>query len=124
LINPQYDNALPESWAASENHGTPGKINSMFVNLSGPYLPVETLSCDIYPNPFRTSAIIKVKSKFEIADGELIIYNLLGIQVKRIKHINTNQIEIKRDNLPAGIYFYKFIDKNNNIFGTGKFVVK
>ena len=124
LINPQYDNALPESWAASENHGTPGKINSMFVNIPGLYLPVETLSCDIYPNPFRTSAIIKVNSKFEIADGELIIYNLLGIEVKRIKHINTNRIEIKRDNLPAGIYFYKFIDKNNNIFGTGKLVVK
>ncbi|MBI9037174.1 MAG: CotH kinase family protein [Bacteroidales bacterium] len=31
LINPHYDNALAESWAASDAHGTPGEINSVFV---------------------------------------------------------------------------------------------
>jgi len=31
LINPQFDNALAGSWAASDAHGTPGEINSVFV---------------------------------------------------------------------------------------------
>ncbi len=30
LINPLYDNALAENWAASDAHGTPGEINSVF----------------------------------------------------------------------------------------------
>ncbi len=31
LINAHLDNALPESWAASEAHGTPGAVNSVHV---------------------------------------------------------------------------------------------
>ena len=124
LINPEYDNALPESWAASEDHGTPGEINSIYVNVPKQIYPVEDISFEIYPNPFSTSTILKINSKSKIEDGELIIYNLLGKQVKKIKHINTNQIEIKRDNLPDGIYFCKFIDKMNNIVGTTKLMLE
>lgn len=29
LVNPDLDNALPQNWAASTGHGTPGELNSM-----------------------------------------------------------------------------------------------
>ena len=35
LIDPELDNALPESWQASKNHGTPGQPNSILLSISG-----------------------------------------------------------------------------------------
>lgn len=44
LRNPNLDNSLGENWAASQSHGTPGKINfiqvmtEIYVYLQGPYI--------------------------------------------------------------------------------------
>ncbi|MCK4678685.1 MAG: lamin tail domain-containing protein [Bacteroidales bacterium] len=122
LINWQYDNALPESWIASEDHGTPGKVNSCIVNI--PKQETKIFSFVIYPNPFNTSAILRVTSASEIEDGEILVYNIYGKVVKRIENVNTNRIEITRDGLPNGMYICRFLDKKNNIFGTGKFIVE
>ncbi len=35
LIDPELDNALPESWQASQNHGTPGHSNSKLFSITG-----------------------------------------------------------------------------------------
>ena len=122
LINWQYDNALPESWIASDDHGTPGKVNSCIVNI--PKQQTKIFSFVIYPNPFITSAILQVTSASEIENGEILIYNIYGKVVKRIENINTNRIEISRDGLSDGMYICRFSDKKNNIFGTGKFIVE
>lgn len=50
LKNPFLDNTLGENWAASENHGTPGAINSCFVSNS----IVENedgILVNVFPNP-------------------------------------------------------------------------
>ncbi|MBL7104835.1 MAG: lamin tail domain-containing protein [Bacteroidales bacterium] len=120
----QYDNALPESWAASEDHGTPGETNGYIINIPKQKQDVETISFVIYPNPFETSAILQVTSKTNIEDAEIIIYNVFGKEVKRIKNINTNRIEITRDDLPKGAYICKFFNKKKNIFGTGKLMAE
>ncbi len=124
LKNPQYDNALPENWVASENHGTPGEINSPLVNVPELNYPVETISFVIYPNPFSASAILQITSKTKIEDAEVVIYDVFGKEVKRMININTNRIEISRDNLPKGVYICKFFNKKNTIFGMGKMMVE
>ena len=52
------------------------------------------------------------------------IYNLLGQEVKTIPGINQKEITINRDNLPAGMYFYKIIGNNNESIAVGKMVIQ
>ena len=124
LLNWSLDNALPESWAASEDHGTPGEENSMITNVPKLNKAFATLSFTIYPNPFKTSAIIQVTSESKITDGEIIIYNVFGKVIKRIENINSNRIEIFRDGLPKGIYICKLFDSKNNVNATRKLMVE
>jgi len=74
----------------------------------------------INPNPFSTSAIIKIKG--QIADASFVLYDIFGREVKRIDKIETNQIKITRDNLPAGMYFYK-LKSQEEIIGIGKVII-
>lgn len=75
----------------------------------------------IYPNPFSTSATIKINS--EIKKGKFILHDVLGREIKQIE-IDGNSIEIKRENLPNGIYFYKITNEKNEIIASGKIVTQ
>jgi hypothetical protein len=122
LINPAYGNALPENWAASDDHGTPGAINGAYVGLP-PVTINESVTCHIYPNPFSSRAIFTVKSYSKIEDATLNIYNIFGTLLKRIENIDANQIEINRDGLPSGMYIYTFLNQKKNLQVTGKFII-
>ena len=74
----------------------------------------------IYPNPFSTNATIVVNSELSLPAGqagmqntELKIYDALGKEIKSIGNgqltvgNNKTEIKIERNNLPAGVYFYK-----------------
>jgi len=50
LKNPFLDNALGENWAASENHGTPGAINSSYISNIITEAGSD-FSINIFPNP-------------------------------------------------------------------------
>jgi hypothetical protein len=122
LINPAWDNALAESWAAAELHGTPGAENGNYVKL--PEIRVdESIKCRIYPNPFSTLAIIKVDGEKGLEGASLGVFNLFGQKVKRMDNISSRQIIISREGLPAGIYVYKIFDLQRNGLFTGKFIV-
>jgi len=68
----------------------------------------------IYPNPFTYQINIKLNDAFQINNCELVLYNVLGAEVLNIamsKQVTT----IETSSLPAGIYFYKIINKNKTI---------
>ncbi|MCD4681710.1 MAG: lamin tail domain-containing protein [Bacteroidales bacterium] len=119
----QYDNALPESWIASENNGTPGEINGYIVNTEK-IKKQEHFSFVIYPNPFREKAILQVTSKMEVIDCSLLIYNVFGKEVKRISGINSGRLEIPGSDLMQGVYICKFINNRNELLGTQKMIVE
>ena len=50
LIDPGYDNSIAESWAYSNNYGTPGKINDSYYHesVSSPWSNTDFI---LYPNP-------------------------------------------------------------------------
>ncbi len=124
LISPVLDNALASSWQASyTGHGTPGEENSTNVFIPR-YQSEGNISLIVYPNPFSLSTRIQIQSPTPINNGVLILYDLPGKEVKRIDHINSNQVIVQRDDLSPGIYIFHLFDGDGKGFGSGKLVVE
>ena len=123
LINYTWDNALPESWAASALHGTPGQENGNFVSVQEPVVLTQEVSCRVVPNPFRNSAVLRVNSDNVMEDASVRIFNLFGQEVMRLEQINSNYIPIFAESLPSGIYVYRLANSRGGVLFTGKFVV-
>lgn len=64
----------------------------------------------LFPNPFTEQITIKCPNL--LGDGTLIIKDTKGQTVKVVDHIKTKNIVIKRDYLPAGLYFLQLKDGN------------
>ena len=86
LVNPDYDNALPESWKASAGFGSPGRLNSVFslttINQEQEVynLPGEFTLLQNYPNPFNPTTHIQ----YELAAPGFVmlkIYSMAGREV-------------------------------------------
>lgn len=84
-------------------------------------LAVKNLDAKIYPNPFSTSATISLSE--ELVNGEIIIYDLLGSEVKILKNISSKQINIERNSLMNGLYFYSIYQKQKQVH-VGKFIIQ
>ncbi len=125
LINPAWDNALAASWAASELHGTPGGENGNYVKIPDPIITkvISQVSCQVLPNPFRSSAIFRIKADKVMEDATIEVYNLFGQPVKLITSINTNYVPLFGDELVPGIYVYRLMDNEGMVLFGGKFVV-
>lgn len=94
LKNPWMDNSLPESWCASSDYGTPGKINSCIVFT----IEIPTVEVIIYPNPSNDIINIKVDGRFNI-----LITNIHG-QLVMTGLVEGNYI-LDLSGLPMGVYF-------------------
>lgn len=74
----------------------------------------------IFPNPFTTSIEFTINDVSQIKNSELLIYNILGVEVKNI--LITKQITtLETSNFPSGIYFYK-LNGNNKTIQSGKLI--
>ncbi len=68
------------------------------------------ISTSAYPNPSNGQIRIEYQLPDGVAQGELMIADISGKEVKRLKVGNAfNDILIDRSDLPSGSYFYKLI---------------
>lgn len=76
------------------------------------------------PNPLTSSATLRISNfqKYASDDFELKIYNVLEQEVLK-QNITNQKTEIKRENLPSGIYFYQ-LKNEKRILGNGKLVIE
>jgi hypothetical protein len=74
----------------------------------------------IFPNPFSVSTTIRFNS--QLKNGVVELYNLCGQEIKSVKNISTDRIEITREDLPDGIYFIRVTDEHK-LIATEKIVV-
>jgi hypothetical protein len=81
----------------------------------------EKNNLNIFPNPFKTSFIIKFDNY--LINAELEIYDMLGRKVINIKDLNENEINIQRNNMIDGIYFFRVNEKNKTI-AKGKIIAE
>lgn len=122
LKNPSLDNSQPGSWAASGNHGTPGKINDVYTSVSDEEnrkIPQKFRLLQNYPNPFNPDT----KISFELPEKikvKLEVFDLLG---RRIEIINDSILDAgyheyewrPGQDISSGVYFYKIIAGENYI---------
>ncbi len=83
---------------------------------------IEKNSLLLYPNPFSTQTILTIQGTYH--NPTLLIYNLLGQEVRSIPIGTSKQVTIPRGNLPAGMYFYKLIEDTKEVIGIGKLLVE
>ena len=67
----------------------------------------------IAPNPFNEYTDVIFDSPVNKAD--VIVYNILGEEVKRVNADNAKNVRISRDGLNAGIYLVNVISEGRNI---------
>ncbi len=114
LINPWKDNGIAENWKASQNNGTPGLENSVFI-VSNENLDVE-LPLDFkleqnYPNPFNPSTVINYQLPVD-SKVQLTVFDMLGREVTtlvngEIQGAGSHKIIFEAGSLASGIYIYR-----------------
>ena len=77
----------------------------------------------IYPNPFLTTARIKIDPGLRFNKAELKIIDVMGRTVKIIDGIQTNEFALDRGDLINGIYFYQLTEKEKTL-AAGKFIIE
>ncbi|MBN1482885.1 lamin tail domain-containing protein [candidate division KSB1 bacterium] len=114
LIHPSLDNSKPENWAVSQNFGTPGSINSVYMmSVKERQLvpaPREFVLAQNYPNPFNPATTIcyTINNPSKV---NLSVFDITGRKVSELvnsyQSIGFYKITFKPDNLAAGVYFYR-----------------
>jgi hypothetical protein len=96
----------------------PSGISSCFVSVDEQSKLINEIS--ITPNPFQTFALLKLGSEFENAD--LIIYNSIGLIIRKEKIIRQLTYQLNRKELPNGIYLIKLINEKGQE-ANGKIII-
>ncbi|REJ80369.1 MAG: T9SS C-terminal target domain-containing protein [Bacteroidetes bacterium] len=81
----------------------------------------ESLST-LHPNPFSHSATLRF-SQNNSGSKEVKIFSMLGEVVSHKSGIESDELLIERNDLPAGIYFYQVI-AGEKFVSSGKFVIQ
>ncbi len=112
LINPDLDNALPSSWAASKYYGTPGKINDTFqyyIKESDQLVTSIALEQN-YPNPFNAVTTIP----FILALPDRVTLDIYSMNGQKVSTVSNNiltpgphELIVNLDNVSSGVYVYR-----------------
>ena len=92
----------------------------IFNNLSEKTLTSSDLI--IYPNPITENATIKINQKINSGKCVFAVYSIFG-QLVNSQIIENGEATFKKDNLNAGIYFYRLTENNQSI-ASGKLVIE
>lgn len=112
LINPQFDNSLPENWRASGMYGTPGYLNDVYTKTEEErsLIPQEFILFQNYPNPFNPVTTIGWQTPIS-GWQTLKIYDILGNEVETLvdeyRNAGGYYEEFDAKNLASGVYIYK-----------------
>ena len=83
------------------------------------FKPVETT---IFPNPSSSNFTIKFKNLND-DPFQLNVYNAKSKLMFSREGLRGTTVAFGKENLPAGMYFYKLTNSNRNERGWGKFIV-
>ncbi|NVO20701.1 MAG: CotH kinase family protein [Bacteroidetes bacterium] len=123
LINPILDNALWSSWKASFNaHGTPGEPN-FYVGTPELSYEKNRLVFAISPNPMHSYADVSIQQTQLSEPRTLVIYDIMGKEVKRYEDISSTEFRFYREGLENGVYMVKLTGGRNQVEFCCKMVV-
>lgn len=73
----------------------------------------------LFPNPFLSS--ISLEFNRALNNATLFLYDALGKMVLQIDSINSNEVNLHRNSLKAGMYFFRIVENNQEV-SKGKIV--
>lgn len=94
------------------------KLSTITTSIEEQWNPAEF---NIYPNPFSDYTVFEFENQ-KNEKHNLSIYDLQGRLVHTINNITTEQLEIKRNNLRSGHYFFQ-LRTARQVRATGKLIV-
>jgi hypothetical protein len=119
-----------------ENINLKGQLTGKSIRYNSPGYSVSTFVIDIstslsastfkkedfklYPIPFSKESTFKFP--YNLTNGRLIIFNALGMEVKKFENINNKELKVTRENLKNGTYYYK-LEENSNVLSSGTIVI-
>jgi len=113
------------------NNGTtlyPGAATQcdLITPVGDPGLNTAETTLSISPNPFHSEAKLEYGEwgPDSYRDGQLKIYNSKGILIREEKISNLNSYTLHREALHDGLYFYELRTLDQELIGTGKFVIQ
>ena len=74
------------------------------LSINSKIIPDNYSLSNIYPNPFNQSTTVVFYNE-EQPSFELVLYGVLGEQVRVMKNITTNEAIIEKGHLTPGVYF-------------------
>jgi hypothetical protein len=96
----------------------------ILVMIDDEFIPLKEIKLRIFPNPASDHITISFLDVTYTGQREIIIYNSLGIEVKKVRLMKGDeQTRINIADLPSGIYFVAMTDRGERI-GEGKVVKK
>ena len=96
-------------------------IQLLGTSTSTQSIPIIEQAVKVMPNPFSDQTLIE----FENPSNEelcFILTNSNGQVVRKIQNISGSQLILYRENLPTGIYFFTFYNRNELIYN-GKLII-
>ena len=88
----------------------------MKINYAAPMLDINeqsiaaTTQVHIVPNPMKNQSRIIIEGQQMTSDATLVLYNLIGSEVLRMK-LNSEISILDKNNLPSGLYIYVITGK-------------
>ena len=123
LINPSLDNALAANWVSSEEHGSPGSVNTGFISINdqSPEIPGKFALYQNFPNPFNPVTFIR----YDLPEKSFVnvtVFDLLGKKVNSlvnkeqeagVKTIVWSGTDGAGKPVSSGVYFYSVQTENS-----------
>ncbi|MCK9613870.1 MAG: T9SS type A sorting domain-containing protein [Bacteroidales bacterium] len=102
----------------------PGTLTTDIAEANGQLMQAQSGQLSkLYPNPSNGAVTLQYELPNGETEGELILYNMQGMEVKRYKIDNTfSDILLDNTQLPAGTYFYQ-LQTSKGAVGTKKMVI-
>jgi hypothetical protein len=91
-------------------------------NILSVYEEKELPGIRLFPNPFDEAATIELIDPAASLSGVFELYDCQGTLV-RCKAIKEKSFEIKKEDLPSGLYFYR-LRNNDKLIACGKFIIR
>ena len=77
----------------------------------------------LFPNPSTGTFTLQTVGTQNFASATIEIYNVLGERVKS-EELSAKSEEIDLTNQPSGIYFYRVLNENGSVLGSGKVIIE
>lgn len=99
-------------------------VDSMIIQIYNPGAGVpdsdSPYGISIAPNPFSSQTTLRTGHFLQGAT--LSVYNSLGLQVKRLENLSGSLLILHREELAAGLYFFR-LEENNKMSCSGKLLI-